>query len=134
MVLNPNCWATCNRCSKQLVTLSRESEIQVWGWQYFKGADVSAEAKLTREIIAMLDLTGYIVEVGAEFKKIDATTVKQMFDALRQDNAALRLGLSTYHYPTYHRDMAWEALLEGVNFVMPQVYWELSHNPGSQLL
>ena len=109
---------------KQLVTLLRENDVQVWGWHYFKGIEVLSEAKLALEIIAMLDLNGYIMEVGAEFKKVDDATVKQLFEALKRDNTALRLGLSTYHYPTYHRDMPWQALLEGVNFVMPQVYWE----------
>ena len=45
----------------------------------------------------------------------------------------LPMALSTYRYPLSHPDLPYSAFLEGCDFVMPQVYFEMSHNPVEQL-
>jgi hypothetical protein len=43
------------------------------------------------------------------------------------------VALSSFRYPTLHRQLPWRAFLEHCDLNMPQVYWEQSHNPAQQL-
>ena len=43
------------------------------------------------------------------------------------------VGLSTYRYPSLHRELSYKTFLEVCDFVMPQVYWVSASNAGSQL-
>jgi hypothetical protein len=43
------------------------------------------------------------------------------------------IALSSYRYPSLHREFPWRAFLEQCDLNMPQVYWEQSHDPVDQL-
>src|SRR5260370_22325561 len=47
--------------------------------------------------------------------------------------AAMPVALSSYRFPSVHRDLAWAAFLEDCDLSMPQVYWQGAHNADVQL-
>jgi hypothetical protein len=50
-----------------------------------------------------------------------------------EEDTQTPFGMTSYRYPDLHRTFPWKEALRGVDFVMPQVYWERAHNPYSQL-
>src|SRR5260370_23146140 len=47
--------------------------------------------------------------------------------------AAMPVALSSYRFPSVHRDLPWAAFLEHCDLSMPQVYWQGAHNAEAQL-
>ena len=43
------------------------------------------------------------------------------------------MALSSYRFPSFHRQLPWSTFLEKVDYNMPQVYWEQAHNSEPQL-
>jgi hypothetical protein len=118
----------------KVVAALQERSIQVWGWHYLKGSNPAAEAQIAVQRIKDLNLNGYVADVESEFKKVSPEAVQEFFKTLRDGISSLPIALSSFRYPSYQRDLPWLALLEGVDFVMPQVYWEQAHNPGAQFM
>lgn len=108
--------------------------IQVWGWHYVYGADPLGEARKAIQRIRDLNLEGYVIDAEAEYKKAGRNIAAQKFmSAMRAAFPSLPMALSSYRFPSYHRELPWHDFLEKCDLNMPQVYWEQAHNPGSQL-
>src|SRR5258705_7115820 len=113
----------------------RERGIGVWGWHYVYGDKPGDEAQCAVQRVRELGLDGYVIDAEAPYK------VPGKAEAARQFMAQLRAGLprdtpvalSSYRYPSYHRALPWREFLEYCDLVMPQVYWQESHNPATQL-
>jgi ketosteroid isomerase-like protein len=118
-----------------VATALRERGIQVWGWHYVYGDKPGDEAQRAVQRAREVGLDGYVIDAEAPYKAPGKA------EAARQFMAQLRSGLprdtpvalSSYRYPSYHREFPWKAFLETCDFVMPQVYWQESHNPATQL-
>src|SRR4030065_446521 len=52
---------------------------------------------------------------------------------LRAALPSLPIGLCSYRWPSYHRELPWREFREYCNFDAPQVYWVGKHDPISQL-
>ncbi len=112
----------------------RKRGIQVWGWHYVYGNDPTAEANIAIRRIEQLDLDGYVIDAEVEYKQPGKDRAAQRFIArLREGLPSLPMALSSYRFPSYHPQLPWRAFLEGVDYNMPQVYWEKAHNPEAQL-
>ncbi len=108
--------------------------IQVWGWHYVKGSDPSGEARVAIARTRELQLDGYVIDAEHEYKWRGKDVAARLFmTELRQALPNHLIALSSYRFPTYHRELPWAAFLEKCDFNMPQVYWEQAHNPGDQL-
>ncbi len=108
--------------------------IQVWGWHYVYGYDPLGEARIAIQRTQALGLDGYVIDAEGEFKQSGnyANAAKYMTE-LRAGLPTTPIGLSSYRFPNYHKDFPWKHFLPGIDYNMPQVYWEQAHNAGTQL-
>lgn len=121
--------------AEQLVKALKTAGIQAWGWGYVYGANPPGEAAAAVQAILELELDGFVVDAEAEWKKPGmGVKAAQYMTLLRKGvGADLPVGLSTYRWPSYHREFPFSEFLEGCDFAMPQVYWLQAHNPAAQL-
>ena len=118
-----------------VVAQLRSRGIQPWGWQYVYGSDPVAEAKKAVERVKQFNLTGFVVNAEGQFKAAGMDKVARTYmKELRKGLPNLPIALSSYRYPTVHKDFPFKAFLEFCNFNMPQVYWLEATNPGQQLV
>ena len=112
----------------------RQRGIQVWGWHYVKGDDPEGEARIAVQRTKQLQLDGYIIDAEGEYKSVGkAAAARTYMTALRNGLGDLPIALSSYRYPSFHKDFPWAAFLEKCDLNMPQVYWEQAHNADVQL-
>lgn len=117
----------------------QDAGCQVWGWQLLTSDLGTSQAAIAAESITRLKLSGYIAQVGSEFATIQQFSarekeIRRLFDYLQTHIQDIPCGVMTYHYPSYHREIPWKAILEKAAFIAPQVFWQKAHNPGAQLL
>ena len=118
-----------------LVQEMRTRKIAVWGWQYVYGYSPTGEADKVVQRTQKLNLDGLIVNAENEFKQ--AGMEKAAWAYMKRIRTALPdlpIGLSSYRYPSLHRQFPWRHFLEFCDFNMPQVYWMGANNPGDQLV
>jgi hypothetical protein len=90
------------------------------------------EAAKAIERIIETGVTGFVIDAERECKnRPDAC--RQYCTTLRSEMADLPIGLASYRYPSLHPELPWTVFRGFVDFDMPQVYWQLAHNPGDQL-
>ena len=114
-----------------LITAMKRRGIQVWGWHYVYGNDPVGEANRALQRARELDLEGYILDAEDHYK--GKFRQARVFMRRIQGNMPIPLGLSSYRFPEYHPDFPWQEFMPPMDYVMPQVYWLLAHNPGDQL-
>lgn len=116
-----------------VVALHRQG-IQAWGWHYVYGNDPVNEAKVAIDSIAWLGLDGFVVDAEVEYKAPGKTVAAEKYMApIRARFPHLPLALSSYRFPTLHRDFPFVNFLKYCDLNMPQVYWLFASNAGSQL-
>jgi hypothetical protein len=112
----------------------RQRGIQVWGWHYVKGDDPEGEARIAVQRTKQLKLDGYVVDAEVEYKAAGkAEAARTFMTSLRNGLGPLPVALSSYRFPSFHKDFPWAAFLEQCDLNMPQVYWEQAHNADVQL-
>lgn len=121
-----------NDITAPVVHALRQRGIQVWGWHYVKGDNPQVEASIAVQRTQQLRLDGYVVDAEREYKA-KAGAARTFMDAVRAGLPALPIALSSYRFPSFHKDFPWAAFLEQCDLNMPQVYWEQAHNPDVQL-
>lgn len=110
--------------------------MQVWGWHYVYGYYPQQEADIAVRRTLELGLDGYVIDAEREFKQAGWSARAQAFaQAVRRSLApqGISIALSSYRYPSLHREFPWREFLTQCDFNFPQVYWEQSHNPADQL-
>lgn len=118
-----------------IVRAIQQRGLQAWGWHYVYGSNPLAEADKAIERISYSGVDGYVIDAEEEYKLPGKSVSAAAFGArLRFALPRFPIGLSTYRYPTYHREFPWMEFRDFVDFDMPQVYWEQAHNPADQLL
>lgn len=123
-----------NDVTAPVVLALRKLGVQVWGWHYVRGDDPSGEARVAIQRIRQLSLDGYVADAEGEYKTpAKAGAARTFMTALRNSLGNLPIALSSYRFPSFHKDFPWAAFLEQCTFTMPQVYWEQAHNPDVQL-
>ena len=117
-----------------LVKALRSRGIQAWGWQYIYGSEPAREAQMAARRIQALDLDGFVIDAEIEYEQPRRDEAARRYCGdLRAAIPSLPIALSSFRFPTLHMSLPWKVFLEHVDFSMPQVYWEKSHNPGDQL-
>ena len=120
----------------ETVTALKAVGIQVWGWHYVYGYYPQQEADIAVRRTLELGLDGYVIDAEGEFKQVGWSARAESFaQAVRRELApkGIPIALSSYRYPSLHREFPWRAFLEQCDLNMPQVYWEQSHDPVDQL-
>jgi len=109
--------------------------IQVWGWHYVYGQQPVDEAKAAVQRAHQLGLDGYVIDAEGEYSAPGMAAAAHTFMVSLKVGlpAEMPVALSSYRYPSVHRDLPWAAFLEHCDFSMPQVYWQGSHNSAVQL-
>lgn len=117
-----------------LVRALHSKGIQAWGWQYLYGNNPTGEADRAIQRLRQTGVDGFVLDVEVEYKEPGKSKAATLYmDRLRAAYPNLPLGLSSYRFPSYHPQVPWRQFLEGCDYNMPQVYWQMAHNPGAQL-
>jgi hypothetical protein len=119
----------------KLIPLIRDKVpgIKILGFQYVYGNNPLEEALMAISRCKELEIDAFVVDAEGEYKQpgMDANAKTYM--------SSLRLGISTpillasYRYPSLHPQLPWASFRQNCDGDMPQVYWELAHNPDQQL-
>ena len=120
---------------RALVAALQAVGIEVWGWQYVYGFNPQAEARMAARRIRESGVTGFVVDAEGEFKIPEGAQLARAYMVtLRAEvGAEFPLALSSYRYPTLHRQFPFVVFLEFCDLNMPQVYWMYAHDPAQQL-
>lgn len=117
-----------------LVRALKARDIQVYGWHYVTGVDPLSEATRAIERVQSLDLDGYVIDAEKEYKQPGKReAAKRFMGRLRESLPNKPIALCSYRYPSYHPQLPWREFLESCDINMPQVYWMMAHDAGSQL-
>lgn len=122
----------------QLAYAARQAGLNVLGWTYIYGsaeyARPAIEAQSFAERCIALSVDGAIINAEKEYKLNPHKEAQEFCDQLRtslpQDMA---IALSTYRFPAWHAPFPFEIFSNISDVCMPQIYWEGSHNPATQL-
>lgn len=119
-----------------MLDLLRSNGIQTILWTYSYCHTIPGETRAIREA---LDEYGdgespFIIDVEKEYKKSGSDVYYETLTGnIRATFPNLKIGHSSYRFPSLHQDIPWGSLTENSDFAMPQVYWEGAHNPAQQL-
>jgi hypothetical protein len=113
----------------------RERGIGMWGWHYVYGDSPVDEARIAVRRSVQLQLDGYVIDAEAEYRQPGKAAAARSFMSELRDGlpSNIAVALSSFRYPSLHRQLPWQAFLEACDLVMPQVYWEKAHNSAAQL-
>jgi len=106
--------------------------VTVWGWQYVYGHNPAGEADIAIRRCLELSVDGFVVNAEVEYKHRPRQAAAYM-SRLRNGVGGLPIGLSTYRFPSFHREFPFNQFLELCDVNMPQVYWMQASNAGAQL-
>lgn len=115
---------------KPAVQTFQAAGIKVYGWQYVYFTDPLAEAQQAVARARMLGVDGFIADVEGECKNKPAQT-RQYLQVLQ--TIGMPTALSSYRWPTYHMELDWVDWMQGLDVMMPQVYWMGATNAAYQL-
>lgn len=107
--------------------------IETWGWGYTYGVNPVNEARVAASAAQSWGCKGFVIDAEVEYKKAGAGAAKAYCDELRNRLPTTPIAISTFRFPSLHRDFPWEPFLRVADFTMPQVYWMKAHNPSEQL-
>jgi hypothetical protein len=91
---------------------------------------------------AVADLAGLIVNAESEYKKSGTDSFAiWLLGEIRDILPGVPVGMTSYRYPELHQEFPWAAWffgdpthdIKGIDFYVPQVYWQGAHNPAWQL-
>lgn len=113
-----------------VVDALRAKGILVWGWHYVYGYNPQGEAAIAISQCKKYNLDGYVVDAEIEYTQSGREAVARSFmSAVRAGLPSTPIALSTFRWPSYHRNFPYAAFLEKCDYNMPQVYWMKAHNP-----
>jgi hypothetical protein len=113
----------------QLADECRAQGIEPWGWHYVYGDHPEQEAMMAVNRIQELGLAGFVVNAEGHYKGKANSVAETYMGRLPKE---IPTALSSYRYPSLHRELPWEGFLKYCDFVMPQVYW-IGGEPVSQI-
>ena len=121
--------------AKTAVKKLQAQNIQVWGWQYVYGDYPTQEAEIAVKRAQELGVDGFVVNAEIQYEnKAKASAATRYMTILRNHLGKIPIALSSYRYPSYHKNLPWENFLKLCDYNMPQIYWVKSHdNAGEQL-
>lgn len=117
-----------------VVSALKANGLQAWGWHYVYGNDPVGEARIAITRVLQLGLDGYVIDAETEYKQPNKDVNARLFmNELRRSLPNTLVALSSFRFPTLHREFPWSDFLSKCDYNMPQVYWQGAHNPELQL-
>lgn len=113
----------------------RKAGISVHGWGYVYGYStiVAREIDVTLKSIERFEFDSWQVDAEVEYKKSGVKMASRYMSNLRLALPNYTFGISTYRFPSLHRDFPFKPFVDSCDYASPQVYWEQAHNPAYQL-
>lgn len=114
------------------------ANIEVWLWGYTYGVSNANAENEANAAVQSLNLhpqaKGYIIDAEGEYKNTAgpgwATAFVNEFRALKP---LIPLGLSSFRFPSLHKEFPFAQFLVKCDFHYPQMYWVQNNNPAAQL-
>ena len=116
----------------EYVSALKAAGIAVWGWGYVYGNYPAGEAAVAVERCRELGLSMFVVDAETEYKN-KPYQARLYMEALRRGLPNAVLSLSSFRFPSYHREFPFKEFAQDCDLMMPQVYWEGAKNAGDQL-
>jgi len=117
-----------------VVQAFHQAGMGVWGWQYIYGDNPSAEATIAITRTQALGLDGFVVSVGEEYEQPGRSAAADLYMTTVRTALKVPIALCSFRFPNYHPNFPWSDFLVSCDLHMPQVFWELTHNAGDQLI
>ena len=118
----------------RLASSLHQQGIQSLGWHYVYGDNPTGEADIAIQRIQQVKVDGYVIDAEVEYKQPGKKQAAKTFmSKLRTSLPSFPIALSSFRYPSYHKELPWVEFLEKCDYNMPQVYWMKAHNAGVQL-
>ena len=114
-----------------LVDELRKRGIGVHGWQYIYLYSPSREAEMLARRAMNFNMDSIILDPEGEAKNKKGMAkeyVNTLSSIWKGD-----VGLSSYRFPSLHRELPWAEFLSCSTYHAPQVYWLGGNNPAAQL-
>ena len=108
-----------------LVKYAHRAGIKVLGYQYIYGYNPSVEADRAILELKRLPFDGFVINAEHQYRDITGNDARARTYCARIRDAFpdLWIALSSYRFPSYHRNFPFEAFLAFCNANLPQVYW-----------
>lgn len=120
----------------EFLQLARAAGLQVVLWHYSYGYTLSGERSGVTQALNAYWQPGdpYVEDVEVQYKRSGSGAFyKALTGTIRERFAGIKIGYSSFRFPSLHQEIPWGDLTEASDFCMPQVYWEGATNPASQL-
>lgn len=119
--------------NKAVVEALHARGIQAWGWHYVYGYSPVREAEVAAEQVDLTGVDGYIINAEVEYKLEGMSAAARKYMDTLTTRVNKPIGVTSFRFPSLHREFPWKEFLPRVDFNMPQVYWIGANNPGYQL-
>lgn len=117
-----------------LVDALEERSIMPVGWGYAYGLYPEAEANMAIKRATAMRVQAFVVDAEVEYKQEGRSSAAKLYMDRLRAGLQIPIGLSSYRFPSLHREFPWSVFLKRCDFALPQVYWMQAHNAGAQLL
>lgn len=114
--------------------LDRDIEAVIWDYIYGDYPEQEADMIISRIHEVGRPIKTLVLDVEKEYKRQGwGARAVRFCQRIRAALPDIILGLSSYRFPTLHREIPWAEFGQFVNIYFPQVYWAKAHNPVEQL-
>ena len=131
-----------------LIQLAKAAGLVVYGYQYIylgkRGTPIE-EARVAKLRMLETGADGFVIDAEGECKDAGKGAAADYMAELRSNWNGKPIALSSYRFPSLHQDFPWNpfvkgflnlktlSFVDGVDFLIPQVYWVGATNSGYQL-
>ena len=114
---------------KNLITFAHREGIQVIPFHFVFGQQPTHEAQRAITELRKYPFDGLVINAEGAYKQVanPSQAARLYCDALRSKFPDLPLALSTYRFPTLHREFPFATFLNYCDYNMPQIYWMQSN-------
>ena len=107
---------------QSLIEACHQQGIKVIGWHFVYGEQPMYEAQAAIKALRRYPYDGFIINAEGAYKN-RASQAEVYSKMIRASFPDLLLALSSYRFPTLHREFPFNSFLKYVDLNMPQVYW-----------
>lgn len=112
----------------------KDAGIRVGGYHYVYPVAIEKQYTKGSQLANKLGLDYVVLDAEAQWKDEDFSREATELAFNYKARIDVPLGLTSYRYPSYHREFPFKEFLNHCDFNMPQVYWLGANNPREQLI